>query len=146
MADHATTTIPGLTQARIQAIAALAVNLISTISAGLALAGLNPLPFTSDQVSAAVLGVIAVISAVYNWWTHNVVTDAAYEGAQVTNAIKLAKRSGNTADQPEVSEAVATDATDSDDANGYVVPAYDGFGIPATAEDAAALSADYPEE
>lgn len=91
-ADHKanTSTLPGLTTARIQAITALAVNLASTISAGLALAGLNPLPFTSDQVSAGVLGAIALISAVYNWWTHLTVTKAGYEGKQLTAAIKNA--------------------------------------------------------
>ncbi|MBT1171258.1 phage holin [Bifidobacterium sp. SO4] len=89
MASHATnTSIPGLTQARVQAITMLVVNLASTISAGLALAGLNPLPFTSDQVSAGVLGVIALLSAVYNWWTHLTVTQAGYEGKQLTTALK----------------------------------------------------------
>lgn len=104
MADHAESTplLPGLTTERVKAIAALVVNLASTVSAGLALAGLNPLPFTSDEISAAVFTTITVISAVYNWWTHLTVTRAGYEGKMLTAAIKNASLKPVIADASQV--------------------------------------------
>lgn len=110
MADHAESTplLPGLTTERVKAIAALVVNLASTVSAGLALAGLNPLPFTSDEISAAVLATITVISAVYNWWTHLTVTKAGYEGKMLTAAIKNASLKPVVSDASQVKAATDT--------------------------------------
>ena len=53
-----------------------------------AIAGISQLPFTSDQVSTAITGVIAVIASVYAWWRNNNLTGAAVQGQQLTNAIK----------------------------------------------------------
>ena len=70
VADHKATgpAIPGLTVERTKAI--------------------SQLPFTTDQVSTAITGVIAVIASVYAWWRNNNLTGAAVQGQQLTNAIK----------------------------------------------------------
>lgn len=89
-ADHAatSTTIPGLGAERTKAIALLLVQLFSVVQTGLTLAGVSQLPFTSEEVSAAITGVIAVISSIYSWWRNNNVTSAAVQGEQLTKSIK----------------------------------------------------------
>ncbi|KAA8820254.1 hypothetical protein CSQ85_00105 [Bifidobacterium rousetti] len=89
MAEHKeTTTIPGLTAERVKAIALLIVQLYSIAQTGLSLAGISQLPFTTDQVSTAITGVIAVATSIYAWWRNNNVTEAAFAGSQLTRSIK----------------------------------------------------------
>lgn len=91
VADHKaanTTTIPGLTVERTKSIVLLLVQLFSVVQTGLSIAGISQLPFTSDQVSTAITGVIAVIASIYSWWRNNNVTEAAVQGQQLTTAIK----------------------------------------------------------
>ena len=78
VADHKATgpAIPGLTVERTKAIILLIVQLFSVAQTGLSIAGISQLPFTTDQVSTAITGVIAVIASVYAWWRN------------LTNAIK----------------------------------------------------------
>ena len=65
-ADHkATSNMAKLTQERVKAIVLLIVQLFSVVQTGLSLAGISQLPFTSDQVSTAITGVIAVITSIY---------------------------------------------------------------------------------
>ena len=87
-ATNTTTTIPGLTGERTKAIILLLVQLFSVAQTGLSIAGISQLPFTSDQVSTAITGVIAVIASVYAWWRNNNLTGAAVQGQQLTDAIK----------------------------------------------------------
>lgn len=103
VADHkaaSTTTIPGLTVERTKSIVLLIVQLFSVVQTGLSIAGISQLPFTSDQVSTAITGVIAVIVSIYSWWRNNNVTSAAVQGQQVVNAVKLAQDTGNAVDMP----------------------------------------------
>lgn len=91
VADHKaanTTTIPGLTVERTKSIVLLLVQLFSVVQTGLSIAGISQLPFTSDQVSTAITGVIAVIASVYAWWRNNNLTGAAVQGQQLTDALK----------------------------------------------------------
>lgn len=89
MADHKDeTTIPGLTAERVKAVIVLVVQLYSIAQTGLSLAGISQLPFTSDEVSTAITGVIAVATSIYAWWRNNNVTEAAYTGSQLTRSIK----------------------------------------------------------
>ena len=87
VADHKATgpAIPGLTVERTKAIILLIVQLFSVAQTGLSIAGISQLPFTTDQVSTAITGVIA---SVYAWWRNNNLTGAAVQGQQLTNAIK----------------------------------------------------------
>lgn len=90
VADHKATgpAIPGLTVERTKAIILLIVQLFSVAQTGLSIAGISQLPFTTDQVSTAITGVIAVIASVYAWWRNNNLTGAAVQGQQLTDAIK----------------------------------------------------------
>ena len=90
VADHKATgpAIPGLTVERTKAIILLIVQLFSVAQTGRSIAGISQLPFTTDQVSTAITGVIAVIASVYAWWRNNNLTGAAVQGQQLTNAIK----------------------------------------------------------
>ncbi|WP_368102597.1 phage holin, partial [Bifidobacterium bifidum] len=82
VADHKATgpAIPGLTVERTKAIILLIVQLFSVAQTGLSIAGISQLPFTTDQVSTAITGVIAVIASVYAWWRNNNLTGAAVQG------------------------------------------------------------------
>ena len=85
MAEHANNTgagLPGLTGERLKAIATILVTLYSLANAGLNLAGVNTLPFTDEQVSAAIFAVIGV------WWKNQNVTSAALAGQQLVDALK----------------------------------------------------------
>lgn len=90
VADHKATgpAIPGLTVERTKAIILLIVQLFSVAQTGLSIAGISQLPFTTDQVSTAITGVIAVIASVYAWWRNNNLTGAAVQGQQLTDALK----------------------------------------------------------
>ena len=85
VADHKATgpAIPGLTVERTKAIILLIVQLFSVAQTGLSIAGISQLPFTTDQVSTAITGVIAVIASVYAWWRNNDLTGAAVQGQQL---------------------------------------------------------------
>ena len=103
VADHKATsnaTIPGMTVERTKAVVLLVVQIFALAQTGLSLAGISQLPFTSDQVSTAITGVIAVIASVYAWWRNNNLTVAAVQGQQVVNAVKLAQDTGNAVDMP----------------------------------------------
>ena len=97
---------------RTKSIVLLLVQLFSVVQTGLSIAGISQLPFTSDQVSTAITGVIAVIASVYAWWRNNNVTSAAVQGQQVVNAVKLAQSTGNAVDMPgevvPMSEMIST--------------------------------------
>lgn len=89
-AEHkaASPTIPGLTVERTKSIILLLVQLFSVTQTGLSIAGISQLPFTTDQVSTAITGVIAVIASVWAWWRNNNMTGAAVQGQQLTRALK----------------------------------------------------------
>ena len=91
VADHKATgpAIPGLTVERTKAIILLIVQLFSVAQTGLSIAGISQLPFTTDQVSTAITGVIAVIASVYAWWRNNNLTGAAVQGQQLTDALSI---------------------------------------------------------
>lgn len=120
VADHkaanTTTTIPGLTVERTKSIALLLVQLFSVLQTGLSIAGVSALPFTTDQVSTAITGVIAVVSSVWAWWRNDNMTGAAVQGQQVTNAVKLAQATGNTVDMPGEVVPMSETIADPDDA------------------------------
>lgn len=110
--DHKATgpAIPGLTVERTKAIILLIVQLFSVAQTGLSIAGISQLPFTSDQVSTAITGVIAVIASVWAWWRNNNVTTAAVQGQQLTNALKaniVATTTDTTGEAAQVAHAVS---------------------------------------
>ena len=96
MAEHAnekqttsktTNNLPGLTGERVKAGVTIVVTLYALINAGLSLAGINPLPFTDEQVSASVFGVIGITGTVYGWWKNQNITSASLAGQQLVDAL-----------------------------------------------------------
>lgn len=87
--------LPGMTAERVRSIVAVIVTTYALVQSILAARGINPLPFTSDQVSTAVFAVIGLAGSIYNWWTHNAVTIEAYKGKLLTQSLKLDKHAGD---------------------------------------------------
>ena len=92
MAEHATknttTNLPGLTAERVKAGVTIIVTLYALANAGLSLAGINPLPFTNEQVSASIFGVIGIAGTIYGWWKNQNITSASLAGQQLVDALK----------------------------------------------------------
>ena len=93
MAEHAnekqaTNNLPGLTGERVKAGVTIVVTLYALVNAGLSLAGINPLPFTDEQVSASVFGVIVIAGTIYGWWKNQNITSASLAGQQLVDALK----------------------------------------------------------
>lgn len=93
MADHATknnttNNLPGLAAERVKAGVTIVVTLYALANAGLNLAGYNTLPFTNEQVSATVFGVVGVIGTIYGWWKNQNITSASLAGQQLVDALK----------------------------------------------------------
>ena len=92
MAEHATknttTNLPGLTAERVKAGVTIIVTLYALANAGLSLAGINPLPFTDEQVSASIFGVIGIVGTIYGWWKNQNITSASLAGQQLVDALK----------------------------------------------------------
>lgn len=93
MADHATknnttNNLPGLTAERVKAGVTIVVTLYALANAGLNLAGYNTMPFTNEQVSATVFGVVGVIGTIYGWWKNQNITSASLAGQQLVDALK----------------------------------------------------------
>ena len=74
---------------RTKAIVLLIVQLFSVAQTGLSIAGISQLPFTSDQVSTAITGVIAVHRIRLGVGGATTTSPrAAVQGQQLTNALK----------------------------------------------------------
>ena len=52
------------------------------------MAGINPLPFTNEQVSASIFGVIGIAGTIYGWWKNQNITSASLAGQQLVDALK----------------------------------------------------------
>ena len=90
MADHKQNnpTDTTLMQERVKSVAAIIAALYFVANTILGSFGINPLPFTNEDVSAAVSSVGAVVMTVVVWWRQNVMTKAASDGHRLTTAIK----------------------------------------------------------
>ena len=77
-----------MTGERVKAGVTIVVTLYALVNAGLSLAGINPLPFTDEQVSASVFGVIGIAGTIYGWWKNQNITSASLAGQQLVDALK----------------------------------------------------------
>lgn len=57
-------------------------------------AGINPLPFSDDEVYAGITGVLTVGAAIWAWWKNNSFTAAAQKADEVLAELK-------STDEPE---------------------------------------------
>lgn len=92
MADHkaeeTNTTGSALTMERVKSVAAIIAALYFVLNTILGSFGVNPLPFTNEEVATAVSSVGAVVMTIVVWWRQNVMTKAASDGHKLTTAIK----------------------------------------------------------
>lgn len=63
-------------------IARTAVLIFALVNQILTMAGINPLPFSEDQVYSVVTGLLTVGAALVAWWKNNSFTQAAIEADQ----------------------------------------------------------------
>lgn len=77
-----------LASERVKSVAAIVAALYFVLNTVLSAFNVNPLPFTNDEVSAAVSSAGAVVMTVVVWWRQNVMTKAANDGHKLTTAIK----------------------------------------------------------
>lgn len=76
---------------RIAAFARLLVPLYALVNAFLLALGYNPLPFSSEKVTAAVNTVIGAIGMLHIWWKNNNVTKEAQEAQLLYDQVKRVK-------------------------------------------------------
>lgn len=78
-----------------QAIVRLVVLVILLVNQALIVFGLNPLPFSEEQIYEAVSSVATVVVALWAWWKNNSVTKEAQEADVILREMKEANRNEN---------------------------------------------------
>lgn len=56
---------------------------IALINAVLTMCGINPLPFSDDEIYEGVSAVVAVVATIVAWWKNNSFTKAAIKADEV---------------------------------------------------------------
>lgn len=114
MADHKETGIMDTTllTERVKSVAAIVAALYFVLNSVLSGFGVNPLPFTNEEVATAVSGFGAVVMTIVVWWRQNVMTKAAGEGHKVTTLIKAGAYNQGTDSAPTVAEPVDASVTE----------------------------------
>ena len=76
---------------RIAAFARLIVPFYALVNAFLLSVGYNPMPFSDEEVTAAVNTVIGAIGMLHIWWKNNNVTKEAQEAQLLYDQVKRVK-------------------------------------------------------
>lgn len=71
-----------------QAIVRLVVLVILLANQALIVFGLNPLPFSEEQIYEAVSSVATVVVALWVWWKNNSITKEAQEADEYLQELK----------------------------------------------------------
>lgn len=71
-----------------QAIVRLVVLVILLANQALIVFGLNPLPFSEEQIYEAVSSVATVVVALWAWWKNNSITKEAQEADEYLQELK----------------------------------------------------------
>lgn len=77
---------------RIAAFARLAVPFYALVNAFLLSMGYNPMPFSDEEVTAAVNTVIGAVGTLYVWWKNSNVTKEAQEAQLLYDQVKRVKQ------------------------------------------------------
>lgn len=72
-------------------IARTVVLVIALINQVLTMAGINPLPWSDDEVYTGITAVLTVAASIAAWWKNNSLTAPAREADRMLNAIKSEK-------------------------------------------------------
>ena len=78
-----------------QAITRLVVLVVLLLNQTLVTFGLNPLPFSDDQIYEAVSSVILVVTAIWAWYKNNDTTPEAEAGTEYMKELKRKKEDIN---------------------------------------------------
>ena len=76
---------------KVSAIVRLIVLLYAVLNSVLLMFGINPLPFTEEEVSAGITAVLAVVASILVWWKNNNVTKEAQEAQRILDNLKNKK-------------------------------------------------------
>ena len=71
-----------------QAIVRLVVLIILLVNQALIVFGLNPLPFSEEQIYEAVSSVATVVVALWAWWKNNSITKEAQQADEYLQELK----------------------------------------------------------
>ena len=77
---------------RLTAFARLIVPFYALVNAFLLSLGYNPMPFSDEEVTAAVNTVIGALGTLYAWWKNNNVTREAQEAQLIYDQVKRVKQ------------------------------------------------------
>lgn len=77
---------------RLAAFARLLVPFYALVNAFLLSLGYNPLPFSDEEVTAAVNTVIGAVGTLYVWWKNSNVTKEAQEAQLLYDQVKRVKQ------------------------------------------------------
>lgn len=61
---------------------------VALINQILTMCGINPLPFSDDELYTLVSGIVLAISAIWAWWKNNSFTAAAQKADEVLAELK----------------------------------------------------------
>lgn len=76
---------------RLAAFARLIVPFYALVNAFLLSIGYNPMPFSDEEVTAAVNAVIGAVGTLYVWWKNNNITREAQEAQMLHDQVKRVK-------------------------------------------------------
>lgn len=77
---------------RLAAFARLIVPFYALVNAFLLSVGYNPMPFSDEEVTAAVNTVIGAVGTLYVWWKNSNVTREAQEAQLIFDQVKRVKK------------------------------------------------------
>ena len=86
---------------RIAAFARLVVPFYALVNAFLLSLGYNPMPFSDEEVTAAVNTVIGAVGTLYVWFKNNNVTKEAQEAQLLYDQVKRVKQEVTVAKEEE---------------------------------------------
>lgn len=121
MAEHAnqteTTGLTDVAKSRLKAAVTLIVTLYALANAGLAFAGHNPLPFTSEEIATAIFSAVGVAGTIVGWWKNQNWTTASVEAQKVLDGLKENPAEGLTAAKSAIvsAHAAVTQAAETTD-------------------------------
>ncbi|MBR2679743.1 MAG: SPP1 phage holin family protein [Exiguobacterium sp.] len=86
---------------RLAAFARLIVPFYALVNAFLLSVGYNPMPFSDEEVTAAVNTVVGALGTLYVWWKNNNITREAQEAQMLHDQVKRVKEEITVAKEEE---------------------------------------------
>ena len=86
---------------RLAAFARLIVPFYALVNAFLLSVGYNPMPFSDEEVTAAVNNVVGALGTLYVWWKNNNITREAQEAQMLHDQVKRVKEEITVAKEEE---------------------------------------------